>query len=168
MVPQVVHDLSAVSERRISRGTVQRRLTKAVVHHCTSSMWVVSAQRCRDKVLEAYVLRLHFMILKRGYTEFTLLMNFSDISRMDWSSRSPVLEVLEELFLSLTALPVTQQLKVTLFEEWALLTQTFISTFINSMAALCEACTAVHDSHTPYTGCKGLADATKDVEEMED
>ncbi|KAF8790521.1 Transposable element Tc3 transposase like protein [Argiope bruennichi] len=80
-----------------------------------------------------------------------------NIRRMDLLSRSPYLNPIEQVWDGLGRAiaqrnppPNThQEIKAALLEEWALLSQAFIDTLINSMKARYEACIPVHGGHIP-------------------
>ncbi|GFX08461.1 transposable element Tc3 transposase [Trichonephila clavipes] len=86
------------------------------------------------------------------------LLESEDIERMDWPARSSDLNPIEHVWDFLgrrlaarTLPPVTiRELRLTLQDEWAAMTQQLIDTIILSMGRRCETCLAVRGDHIPY------------------
>ncbi|GFT52226.1 transposable element Tcb2 transposase [Trichonephila clavipes] len=86
------------------------------------------------------------------------LLESEDIERMDWPARSPDFNPIEHVWDFLgrrlaarTLPPVTiRELRLALQDEWAVMNQQLIDTFILSMGSRCETCLAVRGDHIPY------------------
>ncbi|GFT21454.1 transposable element Tcb2 transposase [Trichonephila clavipes] len=86
------------------------------------------------------------------------LLESEDIEGMDWSARSPDLNLIEHVWDFLgrrlaarTLPPVTiRELRLALQDKWAAMPQQLIDTLILSMGRRCETCLAVRGDHIPY------------------
>ncbi|GFT25583.1 transposable element Tcb2 transposase [Trichonephila clavipes] len=86
------------------------------------------------------------------------LLESEDITRMDWRAYSPDLNPIEHVWDTLGRRiaarlhhpEYTQQLKLMLIEEWALLPQEMLHQLVLSMRRQCEATITVTGGHVPY------------------